>query len=79
MKPKWQLPEENEFPAGTQFMIKEFDVPLAMTPQNGKCVWMNWYGGKPRIYDEKNLKLDNHWPAESFEVWIALIKDSMRG
>jgi hypothetical protein len=41
--------------------------------------WFNWFGGHPRPYDPKALRVDNNWPAESFEEWVGVIADSMRG
>src|SRR5687767_5133723 len=43
-----RLPESSDFPPGTEFLIKEFDVPLARVPGRG-C--FNWFGGEPRAYD----------------------------
>ncbi len=71
-----RLPTVSDFPPGTEFMIKEFDVPLARLP-NG--TWFNWYGGKPRQYDVRFLKVDNNWRADSFEEWVGLIEDSLPG
>ncbi|MBB3226819.1 hypothetical protein FHW69_001420 [Luteibacter sp. Sphag1AF] len=68
------LPVTTDFPPGAQFIIKEFDVPLVHIPGEG---YFNWFGGNPRTYDPTNLKVDNHWPATSFEEWVALIADSM--
>jgi hypothetical protein len=67
------LPTQSDFPSGTLFMIKEFDVPLANVPGSG---WFNWYGGVPRSYDPSWLKVDNNWPAESFEAWLAIVARS---
>ncbi len=71
-----RIPDETDFPPGTEFVIKEFDVPLACIPQDGRAVWVNWFGGIPRPYDVKALKVDNNWPAESFEEWVALVAQS---
>ena len=68
------LPKASDFPPGTQFFIKEFDVPLARIPGEG---WVNWYGGWPSQYDESQLRVDNNWLAESFEEWVAIIEESM--
>lgn len=56
-------------------MVKEFDVPLARVPGRG---WFNWFGGKPRPYDERALRVDNNWPAESFEEWVGIVEASLR-
>ena len=56
-------------------MVKEFDVPLARVPRQG---WFNWFGGEPRPYDERDLRVDNNWPAESFEEWIRVVEASLR-
>lgn len=71
-----QAPKASDFPPGTQFLIKEFDVPLVCVPGQG---WFNWFGGKPRPYDESFLKVDNNWPASSFEEWVGVVKDSLKG
>lgn len=55
-------------------MIKEFDVPLVEIPGKG---WFNWFGGKPQPYDVKYLRVDNNWPATSFEEWVGIVADSM--
>ena len=68
------LPTISDFPPGTQFVIKEFDVPLAFVPDKG---WFNWFGGLPKPYDVRALKIDNNWPADSFEQWVAIVKDSI--
>ncbi len=62
-----------DFPEGTEFYIKEFDVPLANIPNQG---WVNFYGGKPKAYDDSPLKPGNNWPAESFEEWTGLVEAS---
>lgn len=67
-----QLPH---FPEGTRFYIKEFDVPLAQIPGQG---WVNCFGGRPRAYDPAWLKQDNHWPAESWEAWVAVVEASLK-
>ena len=69
------LPEASDFPAGTTFVIKEFDVPLAWVPGQG---WVNWFGGVPRPYDPKFLKVDNNWPADSFEEWARIVEASLK-
>ncbi|MHB8108702.1 MAG: hybrid sensor histidine kinase/response regulator [Syntrophorhabdaceae bacterium] len=69
------LPKASDFPAGTTFVIKEFDVPLAWVPGQG---WVNWFGGAPRPYDPNFLKVDNNWPADSFEEWVRIIEASLK-
>lgn len=71
-----RLPRVSDFPPGTAFVIKEFDVPLVKVPSGS---WFNWFGGTPRPYDEKSLKVDNNWPADLFEEWVAIVKSSMDG
>lgn len=71
------IPSKKDFPAGTAFMIKEFDIPLARVPEGNLCKWFNWYGGKPRPYPIENLRPGNNWPASSFEEWAALVRDSV--
>jgi len=72
------VPRPSDFPPGTSFVIKEFDVPLACIPSGDQCRWVNWYGGQPRPYDVQCLKVDNNWPAESFEEWALLIAASIK-
>jgi hypothetical protein len=67
------LPRASDFPRGTEFVIKEFDVPLVWVPGKG---WFNWFGGTPRPYDESSLRVDNNWPAESFEEWLEIVRSS---
>ena len=69
------LPTIASFPPGTTFVIKELDVPLAYVPGQG---WFNWYGGLPRPYDARGLKVDNNRPADSFEEWLAIVEDSRK-
>lgn len=70
---KPSLPVQSDFPPDSLFMIKEFDVPLVHIPRQG---WFNWYGGIARPYDPSGLKIDNNWPAASFDEWVALIANS---
>jgi hypothetical protein len=69
------LPKASDFPRGTTFVIKEFDVPLAWIPGQG---WVNWFGGVPRPYDPSSLKVDNNWPADSFEEWVQIVEASLK-
>jgi hypothetical protein len=69
-----RLPKASDFPPGTEFVIKEFDVPLANVPGEG---WVNWWGGSPSPYDVKMLKVDNNWPADSFEQWVKIVEDNL--
>jgi len=68
------LPKASDFPPGTEFVIKEFDVPLAHVPGKG---WFNWFGGKPKAYDPKALRVDNNWTADSFEEWLGVVRASV--
>lgn len=72
------LPQLSDFPTGTEFIVKDFDVPLAKIPDQGSVIWVNWYSGTPRPYDPNLLSIDNNWSAESFESWVALVKASLR-
>lgn len=69
-----RLPSQADFPADTDFYIKEFDVPLAWLPDGS---WVNWFGGRPRPYDPRGLKPGNNWPAESFEQWLDVVRGSL--
>ena len=71
------IPAWSDFPPGTQFIIKEFDLPLAKVPVDGKVEWQNWFGGTPQRYDVTRLRVDNNWPAESFEQWAKVVADSL--
>lgn len=73
------IPALSDFPPGTQFIIKEFDLPLAKVPVDGKVEWQNWFGGTPQRYDLTRLRVDNNWPADSFEQWAKVVADSLRG
>jgi len=75
MSEKIQLPKRSDFPSGAEFVIKEFDVPLVWIP--GGHGWFNWFGGEPRPYDPKSLRVDNNWRAKSFEEWVEVIVASM--
>ncbi|WEF31684.1 hypothetical protein [Pseudoduganella chitinolytica] len=72
-----RVPQADDFPAGTQFVIKEFDVPLARVPGPGGGRWINWFGGVARPYDASRLSVGNHWPAGSFAGWQALVAASL--
>lgn len=74
MNDKSQLPKQSEFPPEAEFVIKEFDVPLVQIPGKG---WFNWFGGTPQPYDARNLRVDNNWPATSFEEWVEIVAASM--
>ena len=75
MSDKSRLPGRSDFPAGTEFVIKEFDVPLVRVPGQG---WFNWFGGTPPPYDERSLRVDNNWPAGSFEEWVGVVEMSLK-
>lgn len=72
-----RIPHESEFPLGTRFVIKEFDVPLVQIPAGDSWVWLNWFGGVPRPYDESRLDPGNNWAAESFAEWAKIVADSI--
>lgn len=73
-----RVPDESEFPPGTRFVIKEFDVPLVQIPREDRYEWINWFGGKPRPYDVKGLKVGNNWEAESFLEWASIVAASIQ-
>ena len=75
MKDNPMLPKATDFPAGTSFVIKEWDVPLAWIPGRG---WVNRFGGAPRPYDPGFLKVDNNRPAESFDEWLRIVAASLK-
>jgi hypothetical protein len=68
------LPKVTDFLPGTSFVIKEFNVPLVQVPGGA---WFNWFGGRPRPYDVTALRVDNNWPAESFEEWVGIVAESL--
>jgi hypothetical protein len=70
---KDSLPKLSDFPKGTEFIIKEWDVPLVSIPGKGYFIW---YGGKPREYDVTGLKPGNNWKADSFEHWLKIVEES---
>ncbi len=70
-----RLPTAADFPPDSEFVIKESDVPLVSIPGKG---WFNWFGGSPRPYDVHFLKVDNNRNADSFEEWVAIVKDSLK-
>lgn len=70
----WQPPQPPQFPEGTSLFIKDFDVPLAHVPGEG---WFNWFGGRSRVYDVIVLKPGNHWPAESLDEWLDVVRASL--
>jgi hypothetical protein len=75
---KTPLPRQSDFPHGTEFLVKEFDVPLAKIADGEKVEYFNWYGGTPQKYDPAFLRVDNNWRADSFESWVGLIRESIR-
>ena len=74
MSDKSQLPKRSDFPPEAEFVIKEFDVPLVRLPDGG---WVDWFGGAPRPYDASFLRVDNNWPATSFDEWVEIVAASM--
>lgn len=71
------VPKIDDFPEGSIFYIKEFDIPLVRVPDGKSCKWFNWFGGKAKEYDVTYLKPGNSWVADSFESWQKILKDSM--
>jgi hypothetical protein len=65
-----RLPSADDFPAGTEFVIHEFDSPLANVPGRG---WESWWGGWGKPYDPRPLKPGNNWLAESFDEWLCVV------
>ena len=71
-----RLPTLADFPLGTEFVVYEFDTPLAQVPGLG---WVCWWGGVQRKFDPRGrLKPDNNWTADSFEQWVGLISDTLK-
>jgi hypothetical protein len=70
-----KLPKRTDFPPGTKFIIKEFNLPLVWIPKQG---WFSWFGGSQRLYDTRFLRVDNNWLAESFEEWLEVVEDSLK-
>ena len=72
-----RLPVAADFPPGTRFVIYEFDSPYASVPGQG---WFSWWGGVPRPSDmpHRQFKSGNNWNADSFEQWLAIIKETMK-
>jgi hypothetical protein len=71
---KDRLPKLSDFPEGTEFIIKEFNVPLVNIPGKG---WFNWWGATPSKYDVTMLKPGNNWEADSFEHWLKIVEESI--
>ncbi|ODC02922.1 hypothetical protein BFW38_04500 [Terasakiispira papahanaumokuakeensis] len=73
------MPQEEDFPKGTAFYIFEWDVPLSKEPNaDGQTVsYFNWFGGEKKPYPIERLKIDNHWPADSYAQWIKVIEASL--
>ena len=63
--------KESDFPEGTEFLIKEFIVPLTYYPPEGNH---NWYGGSPRKFDPARLNATNYDRVD-FEEWVVLVKE----
>ncbi|MGE0384916.1 MAG: hypothetical protein AB7Q97_09325 [Gammaproteobacteria bacterium] len=75
MNTKPRLPAAADFPVDTEFVIYEFDIPLANVPGRG---WFSWWGGVERPFDPRGrLKPDNNWNADSFEQWLATVQATM--
>ena len=71
-----RLPTADQFPAGTEFVIYEFDSPLANVPGLG---WQSWWGGVARPYEPRGkLKPDNNWNADSFEQWLEVVEATIK-
>ena len=71
------VPTKSDFPPGAEFLVFEFRCPLAKSPSGDGLVYVAWYGGVPNRLDPKWLKIDNNWPADSFEAWAELVKRSI--
>ncbi|MCE9658156.1 MAG: hypothetical protein K8R60_06315 [Burkholderiales bacterium] len=69
------LPTADAFPPGTEFIIYEFDSPLANVPGRG---WESWWGGWGKPYDPRPLKPGNNWLADSFAQWLEVVEETMK-
>lgn len=74
MSDRSKLPKRSDFPREAEFVIKEFDVPLVRLPDGS---WFNWFGGTAQPYNASSLRVDNNWPAASFEEWVGIVAASM--
>ena len=70
-----RLPTADEFPAGTEFIVYEFDSPLANVPGRG---WESWWGGWGKPYNPRSLKPGNNWLADSFEQWLEVVAATIK-
>lgn len=78
MEQKPYVPAESDFVQGTEFLVFEFRCPLSKSPTGDSVSYVAWYGGLPSRLDPKYLKVDNNWPADSFESWAALVESSIK-
>jgi hypothetical protein len=72
-----RVPVKSDFAPGTEFLVFEFECPLAKSPSGDGATYVAWYGGAPSKFDPAYLKVDNNWLADSFESWAALIERSI--
>lgn len=68
-----RIPVESDFPEGTEFIVREFDVPITYYPPQG---WHNWFGGTPSEYDATRLTVTNH-DKVLFDEWIKVVEESI--
>lgn len=61
---------ESDFTEGTEFIIKEFDVPITYSAPGG---WFNWISGTPKEYDPSGLSVTNH-DKVTFREWIEAVE-----
>jgi len=47
------VPKLSDFPVGTKFFVKGFDVPVAWKPPDGKA--SSWFDGTPTHWDRDQL------------------------
>jgi hypothetical protein len=70
---KSTVPTREDFPPGTTFLIKEFDVPLARVPGQG---WFNWIDTMTSylLFDTVAATLDKLLTNEGLELRGAMLR-----
>ena len=70
-----KLPIESDFSRSTEFYIYDWDIPLTKETNNDGIgvQYFNWLDGTKKPFPIESLKIDNNWPAESFNQWVSNI------